>query len=122
MPSQFVMLELYPHPDSPASETVGSLLERMQAKGIGFRAINHHRVARPLFPERPEDIEGPVIRVNVAGSFSGLRYLGYPGGYEERAMEQTLRSLAFDRREMDAGDWGGPPSSCLHFHVFVTPT
>ncbi|MCY0877752.1 MAG: hypothetical protein OWU84_02225 [Firmicutes bacterium] len=120
-----VTADFYPHSASPASEPMKQLLLELKEINPLIRVVDHGQAATPIDPERPEDIEGPVTSFSVNGQFTGVRYLGFPGGQEFTTFLEDIVDISRNRSvELSPAtqDWLKNLTEPLHLEVFVTPT
>lgn len=120
-----VTVDFYPHAPSPASEPMKQLLYELHDLAPLIQVVEHQESAAPIAPENAEDIEGPVTTFSVGDSFTGIRYLGFPGGQEFGTFLQDLVDLSVGQAvslSTATQEWLKSLQSPLHLEVFVTPT
>lgn len=120
-----VTLDFYPQPGSPATDPMQQLLAELHDMAPQIEVVHHEEAASPVGPERPGDVEGPVTTVSRSGTFTGIRYLGFPGGQEFGAFLQDLVDVSADRDvtlSPETQEWLKNLQEPLHLEVFVTPT
>ncbi len=120
-----VTVDFYPHPQSPASDPMKQLLTELQDIAPQIRVVQHNQAATPIAPENPDDIEGPVTTFSTNDAFTGIRYLGFPGGQEFSTFLQDLLDLSQGSEvSLSAAtqEWLQSLKEPVHLEVFVTPT
>ncbi len=120
-----VTADFYPHSESPATQPMRELLQELHALAPQIDVVEHQEAAQPVPPENPGDIEGPVTTLSVGGRFTGIRYLGFPGGHEFSTFLGDLVDLSTDQPlELSPAtqEWLSNLTEPLHLEVFVTPT
>ncbi|MCY0899538.1 MAG: hypothetical protein OWU33_11475 [Firmicutes bacterium] len=122
---QPVTADFYPHATSPASDPMKQLLLELKDINPLLQVVDHGQAATPIQPERPDDIEGPVTSFSVNGAFTGVRYLGFPGGQEFTTFLEDIVDISRNRTvelSQATQDWLKSLTQPLHLEVFVTPT
>lgn len=120
-----VTVDFYPHAESAASDPMRQLLRELHDMAPLVQLVEHQESAAPIAPENPEDIEGPVTAFSVDGTFTGIRYLGFPGGQEFGTFLEDLVDLSANKDvtlSQATQDWLKGLTSPVHLEVFVTPT
>ena len=120
-----VTVDFYPHAESPATQPMRDLLQELHALSPQIEVVEHQEAAQPVPPENAGDIEGPVTTLSVGGQFTGIRYLGFPGGHEFSTFLADLVDLSTDQPlELTPAtqEWLANLQEPLHLEVFVTPT
>ncbi len=120
-----VTVDFYPHDPSPASEPMKQLLQELHDLAPLIQVIEHQASAEPIAPETSADIEGPVTTFSVRDTFTGIRYLGFPGGQEFGTFLQDLVDLSVGQDvslSSATQEWLKTLQAPLHLEVFVTPT
>ncbi|PSR24122.1 MAG: hypothetical protein C7B45_00475 [Sulfobacillus acidophilus] len=120
-----VTVDFYPQPESPASEPMKQLLQELHELAPLIQVVEHPQSAAPIAPETAEDIEGPVTTFSVRDAFTGIRYLGFPGGQEFGTFLQDLVDLSVGQEvslSTATQQWLKTLEAPLHLEVFVTPT
>ena len=120
-----VTVDFFPHNESPATAPMRELLQELSAMAPQLELVEHDTVAAPVAPEQPEVIEGPVSTLSVGGTFTGIRYLGFPGGQEFTTFLEDLVDVSSGQAvslSSDTRAWLESLSTPVHLEVFVTPT
>ncbi|NMP21185.1 hypothetical protein [Sulfobacillus harzensis] len=120
-----VTVDFYPYPESPASQPMQELFEELAALAPFIKPVVHQDRAKPQGVEQPEDVEGPVATLSVDGAFTGIRFLGFPGGREFSTLLADLRDLSQGQPtelSPETQNWLRDLTSPLHLEVFTTPT
>ncbi|MCL5116562.1 MAG: hypothetical protein M1272_05365 [Firmicutes bacterium] len=120
-----VTVDFYPHPDSPSSDPMKQLLGELHDLSPLITVVEHTESAEPIAPESHGDVEGPVTTFSVGGQFTGIRYLGFPGGHEFSTFLGDMVDVSKDEPvslSQETQDWLKSLTSPLHLEVFVTPT
>lgn len=120
-----VTVDFYPQTESPATQPMRELLQQLHALAPQIELVEHQEPAQLVPPENPGDIEGPVTTFSVGGRFTGIRYLGFPGGHEFSTFLGDLVDVSTDQPlELSPAtqEWLSNLKEPLHLEVFVTPT
>jgi alkyl hydroperoxide reductase subunit AhpF len=120
-----VTVDFYPHDQSPATGPMRELLRELHELTPAIDLVEHDQPAAPVPPATPEDIEGPVSTFSVGGTFTGIRYLGFPGGQEFTTFLQDLVDLSTNEAvslSAETQEWLRSLTEPVHLEVFVTPT
>lgn len=120
-----VSVDFYPQAQSPANAPMHDLLQELHELAPQIAVVEHESSAKPVPPQTPEDVEGPVTTFSVGGNFTGIRYLGFPGGQEFTTFLQDLVDLSTEEDvHLTAAtkEWLAGLNQPLHLEVFVTPT
>lgn len=120
-----VTVDFYPQQESQANEPMRQLLEELhQISGL-VQVVDRGNTATPIDPEGPEDVEGPVTTLSSQGMFSGIRYLGFPGGHEFSTFLSDLVTVSKNAPTTLSAEteaWLKSLTSPLHLEVFITHT
>lgn len=120
-----VAVDFYPHSESPATAPMRTLLQELSAMQPAIHVVTHQDSAKPIAPETPEEIEGPVTTLSVNGQFTGIRFLGFPGGHEFGTFLADIVDLSKGEPPAISPEttaWLQSLTSPLHLEVFTTPT
>lgn len=120
-----VTVDFYPQANSPATDPMRQLLEELHDLAPLIQPISHAESAQPQGVHGADDVEGPVVTLSVEGHFSGIRYLGFPGGHEFGTLLADLKDLSSGAPvdlSPETENWLKNLSTPLHLEVFVTPT
>lgn len=120
-----VTVDFYPHPQNPATEPMLDLLRELHGMAPAIHVIEHENSQTLAGPDNEEAIEGPVTTLSVGDQFSGIRYLGFPGGQEFTTFLEDLVDLSSGHAltlSTATQEWLKGLDKPLHLEVFVTPT
>lgn len=120
-----VRLDFYPQSQSPASQPMLDLLRELGEISPAIQIVEHDQPATAIAPETPDEIEGPVTTLSVGGAFTGIRYLGFPGGQEFSTFLEDLVDVSAAKPPAITAEtqaWLRDLTQPLHLAVFVTPT
>lgn len=120
-----VTVDFYPHPENPSTQPMRELLLELHDISGKIDVIEHNQSPTPIAPETAEELEGPVTTFSVAGQFTGIRYLGFPGGHEFSAFLEDIVDVSTNKPSdisQATRDWLQGLTQPLHLEVFVTPT
>lgn len=120
-----VTVDFYPHPESPATAPTQDLLGELHQLAAFVSPVYHSPEESSTEIESPDVVEGPITRLSVDGQFTGIRYLGFPGGHEFGALLADLRDLSREepvQLSPETVHWLEGLTSPLHLEVFTTPT
>lgn len=120
-----VTVDFYPHSQSPATAPMRELLQELHDLAPIIEVVEHDQSPTLVPPATAADMEGPVTSFSVAGAFTGIRYLGFPGGQEFTTFLQDLVDLSTHESVTlsdETQDWLRSLTEPVHLEVFVTPT
>lgn len=119
-----ITIEFFPSGDDPASLSVDRMVYALADISPQVRIIRHTTPPTPIFPEMPEDLEGPITRISSMGIATGIRFLGIPAGQEFGPFLQSLISVSNQRLPKlleSTQDYLANINQPVHLQVFVTP-
>jgi alkyl hydroperoxide reductase subunit AhpF len=122
---QPVTLEFYGKDGDPASDAMAELLKELNAITPKLIVDVKPGPGTPVPPEEPDEIESSVTLVKKDGVFTGIRYLGFPGGREFGPFLEALIEVskgAEPQVSPDTRQLIAALTEPLHLEVFVTPT
>ncbi len=120
-----VTVDFYPHPESPASAPTKDLIEELHQLAPFISPVYHSPEESSREIKSPDVVEGPITTLSVDGQFTGIRYLGFPGGHEFGALLADLRDLSHGepvQLSPETVHWLQGLTRPLHLEVFTTPT
>ncbi|NMP21922.1 hypothetical protein [Sulfobacillus harzensis] len=120
--TESVTVKLFLKPGEESSNTMRELWGELQA--LTPKLIIEESESVPSGMDASQ-MEGAVSEVWQNGTFTGVRYLGIPSGYEFGPLIETLVEVSRgDAPELSESvvAWLKKLEKPLHFQVFVTPT
>jgi alkyl hydroperoxide reductase subunit AhpF len=120
-----VTVLFHPVEGDPASDAMQELWTDLSALQPKIRVQTVKEPADPIGPQTADELESVVSAFSVDSASTGLRYLGFPGGYEFGVMLQALRDAsagAASEVSEETKRYVEALKDPVHLQVFTSPT